>query len=93
MDTTAGLHIRRAIAEFVPNPDAYHREPDITLEMSGETWGQVYLSQATPEDLISNGDIKVDGDAVEAARLINLFDRYSPARAVVIRPAVQEHGF
>ncbi len=91
--TTAGLHIRRAIAEFVPNPGVYHRKPDITLEMSGETWVQVYLSQATPEDLIRNGNIKVNGDAAEAARLINLFDRYSPAKAVVIPPAALEHGF
>ena len=90
---TAGLHIRRAIAEFVPNPEAYSRKPDITLAMSGETWAQVYLSQATPEDLISSGDIKVNGDAAEAAHLINLFDRYSPAKAIVIRPLVMDHGF
>jgi len=31
-------------------------------------------------------------DAAEAARLLNLFDRYSPAEAVVIRPAALEHG-
>lgn len=91
--STAGLHIRRAIAEFVPEPDKYSRKPDITLEMSGETWVKIYLSQATPEDLIANGDIKVDGDAAETARLINLFDRYSPAKAIAIPPAVLEHRF
>jgi alkyl sulfatase BDS1-like metallo-beta-lactamase superfamily hydrolase len=92
--STAGLHIRRAIAEFVPDLDQYDRKPDITLKMSGETWSQVYLSQATPEDLISGGDIKVGGDAAEAGRLLNLFDRYSPGKAVVIRPrpGALEHG-
>lgn len=59
---------------FRPEPDSYQRKPDITLAMSGETWVKVYLSQALPEDLIKKGDIKVKGDAAEAARLINLFD-------------------
>jgi alkyl sulfatase BDS1-like metallo-beta-lactamase superfamily hydrolase len=90
--SSAGLHIRRAIAEFVPNPDDYSKQPDITLNMSGETWVKVYLSQAMPEQLISDGDIVVDGDADEAARLLNLFDQYSPAKAVVIRPQFLEHG-
>ena len=90
--STAGLDIRRAIAEFVPNPDDYDQQPDITLKMSGETWAKVYLSQATPEELIGDGAIVVDGDAAEAARLLNLFDRYSPAKAVVVRPSALEHG-
>jgi alkyl sulfatase BDS1-like metallo-beta-lactamase superfamily hydrolase len=91
--TTAGLHIRRAIAEFVPDPGAYSRKPDIKLAMSGETWSEVYLSRAAPEDLISKGGIEVTGDAAEAARLLNLFDRFSPEKAVVIPPAVLYHAF
>jgi len=84
--TSAGLHIRRAVAEFVANPDKHVQEPDITVKMSGETWAKLYLSQMTPEDLTKNGDIKTTGDADEFARLINLFDRYSPEKAVVIPP-------
>ena len=90
---TAGLHIRRAVAEFVPDPEAYSRKPDITLVMSGEAWSEVYLSQATPEDLISNGSIKVTGDDAEAAHLLNVFDKYSPEKAIVIPPAVLHHRF
>jgi len=89
----AGLHIRRAVAEFVPDPDRYQREPDITLAMTGETWVKIYLSQATPEELIKSGEIKVKGEAAEAARLINLFDRYRPEKAVVIPPAFLEHAY
>ncbi len=88
----AGLHIRRAVAEFVSDPDSYQRKPDITLAMTGQTWVKLYLSRATPEDLIKNGEIKVKGDADEAARLINLFDRYRPEKAVVIPPAFLEHA-
>jgi alkyl sulfatase BDS1-like metallo-beta-lactamase superfamily hydrolase len=59
--------------------------------MSGETWAKLYLSQATPEDLIKSEEIKVTGDSAEAARLINLFDRYSPEKAVVIPAAALDH--
>ena len=90
--TKAGLHIRRAVAEFVAEPDGYQRKPDVTLAMSGETWTKLYLSQAMPEDLIKAAEIKVTGDAVEAARLINLFDRYKPEKAVAIPPAFLEHA-
>ena len=60
--------------------------------MSGEDWAKLYLSQATPEDMIKSGDIKVTGDPAEAARLINLFDRYSPQKAVVIPPTIAIKG-
>lgn len=88
---SAGLHVRRAVAEFVEEPDKYLRKPDITLAMSGETWAKIYLSQGTAEELIKSGDIKVTGDVAEAARVINLFDRYVPEKAVVIPPAFLRH--
>ncbi len=89
--TSAGLHIRRAIAEFVAMPDTYLREPDVILSMSGETWARLYLSQATPEELIESGELEVTGDDAEAARQINLFDRYSPEKAFVIQPGALGH--
>jgi alkyl sulfatase BDS1-like metallo-beta-lactamase superfamily hydrolase len=91
--TSAGLHIRRAVAEFIAEPDKHSRKSDVTVAMSGETWAKLYLSQATPEDMVKDGSLKVAGDPAEAARLINLFDRYSPQKAVVIPPAtlIQEH--
>jgi len=84
----AGLHIRRAVAEFVQDPDKYQRKADVTLSMGGEAWVKVYLSAATPEDLIKKGEIKVKGNGKEAARLLNLFDRYRPEKAVVVPPAL-----
>ena len=89
----AGLHIRRAVAEFVPDPDAYQRKPDVTLSMSGQSWASLYLSQAKPEELIESGEIQVRGDAAEATRLLDLFDRYRPEKAVVIPPAFRDHAY
>jgi len=85
--TKAGLHVRRAVAEFVPDPDKYQHEPDVTLSMNGETWATLYLSQAAPAELISKGEIKVKGNATEAVQLLEVFDRYRPEKAVVIPPA------
>ncbi|GAG92508.1 unnamed protein product [marine sediment metagenome] len=59
----AGLHVRRAVVEFVAEPEKYDRKADVVLAMSGETWAKLYMSQATPGDLIENGEIKVTGDA------------------------------
>jgi len=84
------VHNRCAIAEFVTVPDAYLREPDIIISMSGETWARLYLSQATPEDLIESGDLEVAGDPAEASRLINLFDRYRPEDALLVPPLLTD---
>jgi len=42
--TSAGLHIRRAAAEYVAEPDKHVRKPDVTLSMSGDTWVKLYIS-------------------------------------------------
>ena len=92
----AGLHIRRAVAEFVADPDRHARKPDITLAMTGQTWAKPYLSQAAPEELTQSGEIVVKADAAEAARLINLFDRYRPgengdlARSEAVLPSIAD---
>jgi hypothetical protein len=68
-----------------------HKTTTKTLAMSGESWVKLYLSQVTPEDLIKSWDFKVTGSPIEAARLINLFDRYVLERAVVIPPALRDN--
>jgi alkyl sulfatase BDS1-like metallo-beta-lactamase superfamily hydrolase len=88
---SAGLHVRRAIAEFIEAPGEYLREPDILMELSEEAWAKVYLSAEPIRDLIQNGEIKVTkGDAREALRILELFDRYDPAKAVVVTPTIRQ---
>jgi len=92
--TTAGLHVRRAVAEFIEDPDAYPRDADIVLKLSPEAWAKVYLSAAPVDDLIAGGEITVaSGDPIEAAEVLNVFDRHDPERAVVVPPGslVQGH--
>ena len=91
---SAGLHVRRAVAEFIADPDAHPRKPDIVMKLSGAAWAKVYLSAAPVEELIKSGEITVTaGEAADAARVLDLFDRYEPARAVVVPSAslIQDH--
>lgn len=92
--SSAALHVRRAVAEFIADPDAYSRRPDVVVAMSPETWAKIYLSAADMQELIADGEVEmIAGDATQAAGLIDLFDRYSPHKALVVPPAslVQEH--
>jgi len=90
---SVGLHVRRAVAEFIEDPDTYLQDPEIVLKLSGEAWAKVYLSAAPIDDLIKGGEITVTaGDAAEAARVLDLFDRYDPKRAVVVPPATLVQG-
>jgi alkyl sulfatase BDS1-like metallo-beta-lactamase superfamily hydrolase len=87
--TSAGLHVRRAVAEFIEDPATYPRDPDIVLKLSPEAWARVYLSAGPIEDLIEGGEIVVaEGDTAEAARILGVFDRYDPSKAVVIPTAL-----
>jgi len=88
---SVGLHIRRAVVEYLPKPEEYSREADITLALSGETWAKIFLSQENVADLISKGEIKVTkGNGKEAARLFDLFDRYKPEKALLIAPHLHD---
>ena len=90
---SAGLHVRRAIAEFIEEIEAYPRDPDIVLKLTGEAWAKVYLSVETIDMLVKSGEIEVTtGDASQAQRVLELFDRYDPSRAIVVPSTlVQEH--
>jgi hypothetical protein len=50
-----------------------------------------HFFRSLAETLGASINLKVTGDSTEAARLIDLFDRYSPAKAVVIPSAAWDH--
>lgn len=88
---TVGLHIRRAVAEFLDKPEEYYQPADVILSLSGEAWAKLALNQATVQQLVSRREIDmVKGTAEEAEQLINLFDVYSPAKAVLVAPHLHD---
>lgn len=88
---TVGLHIRRAVAEFLDNPDEHYKPADVILSLSGETWAKLALSEATVQQLVDNKEITMTrGTAKEADKLINLFDKYRPEKAVLVAPHLHD---
>ena len=89
---SVGLHVRRAVAEFVEDPASYPKDADIVLRLLPKTWAKIYLSTESIESMIKKKEIIVTkGDSAEAARVLNLFDKYDRTRAVVIPPASLIH--
>jgi len=88
---TVGLHIRRAVAEYLGDPDEHYKPADVIMSLSGETWVKLYLSQATVQDLVKSKEIEMRlGTAEEAEQLIDLFDKYRPEKAVLVAPHLHD---
>ena len=89
--TSAALHVRRAIAEFVPDPAKHYQKADIVLTLSPEAWAKLYLSQSTVPGLVQKREIKVTkGTVEEAEKVLGFFDKYKPEKAVVVAPHLHD---
>jgi alkyl sulfatase BDS1-like metallo-beta-lactamase superfamily hydrolase len=89
-DKTVALHVRRGVVEFVPEPAKYLRKPDIVLAMDGVMWAKLYLNQTDLKQATSSDAVRVtSGNAAEATAILDLFDKFEPARNVTI-PTMEE---
>jgi alkyl sulfatase BDS1-like metallo-beta-lactamase superfamily hydrolase len=88
-----GLHIRRAVAEYLPDPDKHYRIADLVVALTCQAWARLYLSQASIQEVAEAGELRVtQGTVEEAADLFEMFDRYSPEKAVLMAPHLHEPG-
>jgi len=86
-----GLHVRRAVAEFLPTPDEHYRPSDVTIGLSGEAWAGLYLSQTSIKELVAAGKADVrQGSVKEATALFELFDKYRPEKALLVAPHLHD---
>lgn len=84
-DQKVGLHIRRGIAEYVPDFAKYYREPDLTVALDGDTFAKLYLNTIDFAAAVKSGGAKVtQGEEREVAALLDLFDKFNPAANVTI---------
>ncbi len=61
------------------------------MSLSGEAWSKLALSQATVQELVKSEEIEMKrGPAEEADRLIGLFDKYRPEKAVLVAPHLHD---
>jgi alkyl sulfatase BDS1-like metallo-beta-lactamase superfamily hydrolase len=82
---TVGLHVRRGIAEYLPDPANHYREADFVLELGGETWAKLYLSEIDLAEAIESNAVKLNkGDKDELVEIFAMFDAYQPARNIKI---------
>jgi len=74
-DKTVGLHVRRGVVEYIPDPAQYYQEAEMILELDSETWAAIYLGTTSMKDAIASGKVKVaKGDAEEASAIFEMFD-------------------
>jgi len=86
-DQAVALHIRRGVAEFVPEPSTYLKKADYVLTLDGKTWASVYLGNADIAKEIQSKKVKVTkGDKAELAALFNIFDKLDPAKNFKVPP-------
>jgi len=81
------LHVRRGIAEFIPEPTDYYRKSDSVLQLDSETWSALYLSTIDLKSAIDSGKIKLaKGDASKTIEAFGMFDRYQPGMNYKVPP-------
>ena len=86
-----GLHIRRAVAEFLDEPEQHYKPADVIMSLTGEAWAKLFLSQATVSELVKDKEIEIkQGTVQQAEQLINLFDRYKPEKALLVTPHLHD---
>ena len=69
--TSAGLHIRQAIAEFVPDPSKHYKAADATIETSADDFAAYFRGEKSAADFLKAS--KTTGDA---AKFLGTFDEY-----------------
>lgn len=91
-DQKVGLHLRRRVAEYVPDFASYYRKPDLTVSLDGATFAKLYLNTIDLAAAVSSSGAKVtEGSPPEVAALLDLFDKFEPARNVTIPRGAVEH--
>lgn len=79
--TTAGLHVRKGIAEFVADPAKHYRPADIAATVDAKTWAAMYLNAVTLDEAAKSGGVKMAKGSLEDLKAVmDLFDKFDPAK-------------
>jgi alkyl sulfatase BDS1-like metallo-beta-lactamase superfamily hydrolase len=82
---TAGLHVRKGIAEFVANPSSHYKQADIVFSIDPKTWTQLYLNSTTLDEAAKSGGLKLTKGSLEDLKAImDLFDKFDPSVNITI---------
>jgi len=82
---TVGLHVRRGIAEYLTDPADHYKKADFVLQLDGETWAKLYLSEVGLAEAIDSKAVELkQGNREELVEIFAMFDRYEPAKNIKI---------
>jgi len=91
--TTAGLHVRRGIAEFVAEPTNHYKQADIAFTIDAKTWAALYLNATTWEEAAKSGGLKMTkGSLADLKTVMDLFDKFDPSKNYTI-PVIETDDF
>ena len=75
------------MAEYIPVPSDYLREPDFSIEMDSKTWASVYLGETDVSEEIKSSNIKLTkGDEAELASIFDMFDKFEQTKNYKVPP-------
>ncbi len=80
------LHVRGAVAEFVPDASNYYRQPDFGISMPMAAWAGYYVGDITLEALLDRDDVKCS-DRRQVKEFFSLFDQVHGSKALLIAPS------
>lgn len=82
---TVGLHVRRGIVEYLTEPADHYQKADFVLQLDGETWAKLYLSEIGLAEAIDSKAVELkQGDKDELVEIFAMFDRFEPAKNITI---------
>jgi alkyl sulfatase BDS1-like metallo-beta-lactamase superfamily hydrolase len=71
--------------EFLPEPADHYQKADFVLQLDGETWAKLYLSETGLAEAIESKAVELtQGNQDELVEIFAMFDRYQPAKNIKI---------
>jgi len=87
---TVGLHVRRGIAEYLTDPADHYQKADFVLELNGQSWAKLYLSEIGLAEAIDSDAVKLkQGKKDDLVEIFAMFDRFEPVKNIKI-PALDD---
>lgn len=70
-NTSAGLHIREAVAEYLTDPSKHYQAADATIECTEDDFAAYFRGEKSASELI-----KISKNTGDAQKLLSVFDEY-----------------
>jgi alkyl sulfatase BDS1-like metallo-beta-lactamase superfamily hydrolase len=91
-DATCALIVRRGVCEFVADPAANPRQPDLVCSLTRLAWARLFTGEASARELVAVGDIEAGEHAEAVVKLLEAFDPFDAANNQTIRSPARPSG-